>query len=259
MARDQPTVAQLDEVKAAVSTLLCHPNYDDGSADSCSSTKTGGSNGAGMRYDREGGGPANAGLHHARAFLEPIKAKYTWITYADLWTLAAVVALNEIGEPKIAWVGGRTGYTDDRKVPRRGRLPNGALGSNDQDIGAAPSGFDGKWVNNLTRFSNQCFKLLLANEWRKKVRRNGVEQFVYVEESLEVGYGEQLEELMTPPPDYAVDKDLFFDHFAKVFAKLLEPGIQRDAKGKIINKQNIEDGYRSALKTTPPPRSEIRI
>jgi len=36
----------------------------------------------GMRYEKEGGDPANAGLQHARVFLEPIKAKYPWITYA---------------------------------------------------------------------------------------------------------------------------------------------------------------------------------
>lgn len=36
-----------------------------------------------MRYEQEGGDPANAGLQHARVFLEPIKEKYSWITYSD--------------------------------------------------------------------------------------------------------------------------------------------------------------------------------
>ena len=49
----------------------------------CAETKTGGSNGAGMRYEKEGGDPANAGLQHARVFLEPIKEKHSWISYAD--------------------------------------------------------------------------------------------------------------------------------------------------------------------------------
>jgi len=39
-------------------------------------TDTGGSNGAGMRYEAEGGDPANAGLQHARVFLEPVSAPY---------------------------------------------------------------------------------------------------------------------------------------------------------------------------------------
>lgn len=49
----------------------------------CKDTDTGGSNGAGMRYEQEGGDPANAGLQHARVFLEPIKEKHSWITYSD--------------------------------------------------------------------------------------------------------------------------------------------------------------------------------
>lgn len=43
---------------------------------------TGGSDGAGMRYENEGGDPANAGLQHARVFLEPVKEEHPWITYA---------------------------------------------------------------------------------------------------------------------------------------------------------------------------------
>jgi hypothetical protein len=37
-----------------------------------------------FQYACEGGDPANAGLEHARAFLEPIKIKHPWITYSDL-------------------------------------------------------------------------------------------------------------------------------------------------------------------------------
>lgn len=48
--------------------------------------KNGGSDGATMRYKAEAEDPANAGLEHARTFLEPIKAKHSWISYADLWT-----------------------------------------------------------------------------------------------------------------------------------------------------------------------------
>lgn len=106
--QQQPSAAQLDEVRAAVRGLLRQPGYDDGSAGPvlvrlawhsagtyCRATGTGGSNGAGMRYEREGGDPANAGLQHARAFLEPLKRRFPWVTYADLWTLAAVVAIRE--------------------------------------------------------------------------------------------------------------------------------------------------------------------
>ena len=44
---------------------------------------------------------------HGRAFLEPIKAKHSWISYADLWTLAGVTAIEAMNGPKIPWRGGR--------------------------------------------------------------------------------------------------------------------------------------------------------
>lgn len=93
-----------------------------------------------MRYEAEGGDPAkcvlvllplslrpaheltcaplprSAGLEHARRFLEPIKEKHPWITYADLWTLAGVVAVKEMGGPDCKWKPGRTDFVDESKV-----------------------------------------------------------------------------------------------------------------------------------------------
>jgi hypothetical protein len=60
-------------------------------------SNTGGSNGATMRFPTEANDGANAGLDLARKILEPIKAKYPWITYADLWTLAGAVAIESMG------------------------------------------------------------------------------------------------------------------------------------------------------------------
>jgi cytochrome c peroxidase len=236
-----------------------------------------------MRYEAEGGDPANAGLQHGRAFLEPIKEKHPWITYSDLWTLAGVVAIKELGGPDIPWQGGRTDLVDDSKVPPRGRLPNGALGAdhlrfifnrmgfNDQEIVALTgghnlgrchgdrSGFEGPWVTNPTRFSNSFFKLLLQLDWKPRKLATGMTQFVYEDPDAE----DEEEPLMMLPTDmalktdpaflpwvqrYAEDKELFFDHFAKVFAKLLELGIKRDAKGNVINTDNLLGGYVSAPK-----------
>ncbi|RMD43185.1 hypothetical protein DV735_g1943, partial [Chaetothyriales sp. CBS 134920] len=309
MAQPQPQGDQLEAVAQAVRDLLNQPDYDDGSAGPVlvrlawhssgtydTATKTGGSNGAGMRYEKEGGDPANAGLQHARAFLEPIKKKFPWITYADLWTLAGAVAIKEMGGPDIKWRGGRTDFTDDSKVVPRGRLPDGSkgadhlrhifyrMGFNDQEIVALSgahnlgrchadrSGFDGKWVNNPTRFSNTYFKLLLVNDWRKKKLDNGVEQYVWTDEDLaadeEDEDAEEPEELMMLPTDialiqdpsfrpwvelYAEHKDIFFDHFAKVFAKLLELGITRDVNGNVVNDDNLEGGYKSAPKKSDVP------
>lgn len=253
-------------------------------------TDTGGSNGAGMRYEAEGGDPANAGLQHARVFLEPVKEKHPWITYADLWTLAGVVAIKEMGGPDIPWEGGRTDYVDDSKLPPRGRLPDGTqgadhvrfifyrMGFNDQEIVALSgahnlgkchsdrSGFEGAWVNNPTRFSNQYFKLLSTMEWKKKKLDNGTEQYVYYDEDMEI-------ELMMLPTDmsliqdpefkkwvdiYAKDKDRFFDDFKKAFAKLVELGITRDEGGRITNLDNEKGGYHSAPKKKSTPGSPAK-
>lgn len=304
-----------EAVRKDIAALLHQPEYDDGSAGPVlvrlawyvdpyppihgdidglfrhsagtydAETDTGGSNGAGMRYEAEGGDPANAGLQHARVFLEPIKAKHKWITYADLWTLAGVVAVKEMDGPTIEWLPGRTDYVDDSKLPPRGRLPDGAQGADhlrwifyrmgftDQEIVALSgahnlgrchsdrSGFEGAWVNNPTRFSNTYFRLMQSLSWKEKILDNGIRQFVNYDEDTE-------EELMMLPTDlallsdasfkpwvelYAKDKDRFFADFAKVFAKLIELGIQRDAQGKVTNGDNVKGGYHSAPKKSADP------
>ncbi|PWY80989.1 cytochrome c peroxidase mitochondrial precursor [Aspergillus eucalypticola CBS 122712] len=288
-------------VRKDIVAQLKKPDYDDGSAGPVfvrlawhsagtydAETDTGGSNGAGMRYEAEGGDPSNAGLQYGRAFLEPVKEKHPWITYSDLWTLAGVVAIKEMGGPEVEWKPGRTDLVDDSKVPPRGRLPDGAqgadhlrfifnrMGFNDQEIVALAgghnlgrchtdrSGFEGPWVNNPTRFSNQFFKLLLKLEWTPRKLANGMSQFVYEDPDAEEGD----ELLMMLPTDialktdpsfrqwvekYAEDKDLFFDHFAKVFAKLVELGIRRDEKGVVLNTDNVKGGYISAPKKSNTP------
>ncbi|KAF5690912.1 heme-binding peroxidase [Fusarium circinatum] len=283
-----------EAVRKSIIDLLRQPGYDDGSAGPVLvrlawhssgtydvATDTGGSNGAGMRYEAEGGDPANAGLQNARLFLEPLKRLHPWITYSDLWTLAGVTAIRAMGGPEIDWLPGRTDFTDDSKLPPRGRLPDAAqgadhirdifyrMGFNDREIVALSgahslgrchtenSGFEGKWVNNPTRFSNQYFRLLLSEKWTEKtVPESGVTQFSSVDPDTE-------EELMMLPTDmalttdpefskyvrlYAEDKELFFNDFKAAFAKLLELGIARDAEGNITNSDNEKEGYRSAPK-----------
>jgi cytochrome c peroxidase len=43
----------------------------------------------------------------SRAFLEPIKGKHPWMSYADLWTFAGCVAIEAMGGPVIPWKPGR--------------------------------------------------------------------------------------------------------------------------------------------------------
>jgi len=47
---------------------------------------------------------ANAGLDKAVAKLEPLKANYPGASYADLYTLAGVAAIQALGGPVIKWL-----------------------------------------------------------------------------------------------------------------------------------------------------------
>ena len=51
----------------------------------------------GCRFPAEKGIDANKGLNIAQDLLEPIKKDFPWISYADLWTLAGAVAIEEMG------------------------------------------------------------------------------------------------------------------------------------------------------------------
>ncbi|KAJ9127843.1 hypothetical protein QFC24_000127 [Naganishia onofrii] len=225
----------------------------------------GGSNGAGLRHGKEAADPANAGLYHAIEFLMPIQQANPWITHADLWTLAGVEAIKAMGGPDVPWQPGRMDYNDESHAEEhRGnisdRLPDGALGAShlrdvfgrmgysDQEIVALSgahtlgrchadrSGFDGPWVVNPTRFSNQYFKLLSTRKWVPR-KWDGPLQF----ENIMAG-----ERLMMLPTDmalmedpvfkewvlkYAKDQNLFFKDFANAFGKLIELGVDRDDSG----------------------------
>merc|ERR1719229_202658 len=117
------------------------------------------------------------GLHTARAALEVIKKKYPGISYSDLWTLAGVVAIEEMGGPKIGWRSGRTDAPDGKDTVPDGRLPDGdkgaahlrtifyKMGFNDQEIVALSgahalgrchpqsSGWELPWTRAPTTFS----------------------------------------------------------------------------------------------------------
>ena len=224
-----------------------------------------------MRFAPEANHGANAGLKTARDFLEPVKgmstnrlfsflfsyadstaAKFPWITYADLWTLAGVCGVQELGGPSVPWRPGREDLDVSACTPD-GRLPDGdkgkehvhqifgRLGFNDQEtvalIGAHSlgrchpdrSGFDGPWDFSPTVFTNEFFRLLLSEKWTPK-KWDG--PFQWTDNSTK--------SLMMLPTDmalkkdggfekyvelYAKDQDLFFKDFAKVFSKLLELGV----------------------------------
>jgi cytochrome c peroxidase len=127
-------------VRQELKLLMDNPSWDDGSlapifirlAWHSSGTydlasNTGGSNGAGMRYETEAADPENAGLMTARAFLEPVKRQFPGISYSDLWILAAYVGIEHTGGPVIPLGAGRTDHPDESYWSDRqmtyGRLP----------------------------------------------------------------------------------------------------------------------------------------
>jgi len=220
----------------------------------CAADKTGGSNGATMRFKPESADDANAGLSLARARLEAIKEKHPNLSYADLWVLASYVAIEEMGGPEIEFKGGRSDAKDgsDAKV-RCGRLPDAAqgadhvrdvfyrMGFSDQEIvvlvggGHAigrchtdRSGFDGPWTRAPTTISNEYFNRLFEEEWVEK-KWKGPRQF----EDKATG------KLMMLPTDmvnltdpefrkysqmYQKDEGKFIEDFAAAFKKLTELG-----------------------------------
>jgi cytochrome c peroxidase len=87
-----------------------------------------------MRFNPEASYGNNAGLDKARAVLESVKAKFPDLTYADLYTYAGVVAVEESGGPKIAFKTGREDFTDGSTSDPNDRLPNADYGGRKKDV-----------------------------------------------------------------------------------------------------------------------------
>ncbi|KAJ2903150.1 Cytochrome c peroxidase mitochondrial [Zalerion maritima] len=260
------TEKDYQDVYNEISRLLEEKDeYDDGSyapvllrlAWHCSGTYdkesgTGGSNGATMRFDPEANHGANAGLTNARDFLEPVKAKFPWITYSDLWILAGVAAVQEAQGPVIPFRPGRADKDMAACTPD-GRLPDASqdqkhvrdvfyrMGFNDQEIVALigahalgrchsdRSGYEGPWTFSPTMLTNDFYNLLLNEKWQFK-KWDGPAQYE----------DKKTKSLMMLPTDmafimdkafkkhveqYAKDQDVFFKDFAAAVVKLFELGV----------------------------------
>lgn len=223
---------------------------------------SGGSNGARMRFKPEASYGNNAGLDMARSVLEPIKKEFPDISYADLYTFAGVVAVEEAGGPKIPFALGRVDEADGAKSDPNDRLPNAHMGSfknvtehiravfsrmgfTDQEMVALlgahamgrchtqRSGFWGPWTNAETTFSNEYFRLLLEERWSPKTTHKGKpwtgpDQFEDSTGNLMMLQSDMA--LIADPAlkkwveIYAKDEDRFFKDFAAAFSKLLHLG-----------------------------------
>lgn len=269
---------KVKDVKAAISDLIEDDaeKRDDGTSLTgtfvrlswhCSGTYSkddgsGGSDGARQRFNPEASMGANAGLNVARDALEPIKAKFPGISYADLYTLSGVVAIENAGGPDIPFNLGRTDKPDGSTSPPDGRLPDADKGSkkmtikhvrdifyrmgfNDREIVALlgahalgrchtfASGYDGPWTFAENTMSNEYFRLLVEERWSPKIMHEGL-----VWDGPDQ-YEDSTGKLMMLPADialiqdsefkkyvelYAKDENTFFADFAKAFSKLLHLG-----------------------------------
>lgn len=260
--------ADYAKIREEIKEILAQPGYDFGhigpvlirlgwhaSGTYNKADKTGGSNGATMRFPTEAKDGANAGLDKARAFLEAVKQKHPEISNADLWILASYAAIEEMGGPSIEFTPGRVDATDDKACPPNGRLPDASkdrkhirdvfyrMGFNDREIVALVggghaigkchkdrSGYDGPWTNAPISFTNLFFKEVLDNKWTEK-KWNGPKQ-----------YEDPKGRLMMLPTDleirddpefrkwaelYKKDEDTFFKDFAMAFKKLTELGFKQ--------------------------------
>jgi len=189
----------------------------------------------------------------ARDLLEKVKVKYPGLSYADLWTLSGVVAVEHMGGPKVPWRPGRSDKLDGSTTVPDGRLPDASkkadhvrdifyrMGFNDQEIVALVgahavgrchkdrSGFDGPWTNSPTTFSNDFYVQLLERKWTER-KWEGPRQFEDESKKLMMLPGDiairEDPEFRKHAEKYAKDETLFFKDFASAFGKLLELGVK---------------------------------
>jgi cytochrome c peroxidase len=99
-------------------------------------TKTGGSGAGTIRFKEELAHGGNAGLDMMVAKLEPIRAQFPDISYADLYVLAGATALKAAGVP-VPFKSGRVDAMSPDAVTPDGRLPDASKGNDPQKTASA--------------------------------------------------------------------------------------------------------------------------
>lgn len=152
----------------------------------------GGTQGATMRFEPEASYGENRGLTEARQALAPIVAAHAGASTADVWVLAAYVAVEHMGGPRIELAPGRSDATEGGAgvCPPEKRLPGfddaagalrskfGRLGLDDRGLVALAgahtvghtheeaSGFPHhKWDSTPLVFDNRYYDFLLNDWW----------------------------------------------------------------------------------------------
>lgn len=231
------------DLRSLISSRSCAPImlrlawHDAGTYDA--KTRTGGPDGS-IRHEQEYAHNANNGLKIAIDLCEGVKAKHQRITYADLYQLAGVVAVEVTGGPAIDFAPGRK---DSSESPEEGRLPDAAqgvshlrdifyrMGLSDKDIVALSgghtlgrahperSGYEGPWTKEPLKFDNSYFVELLKGE------SEGLLKLPTDKALLEDPMFRYYVEL------YAKDEDAFFTDYAASHKKLSELGFNPPSLG----------------------------
>ncbi|TMW56556.1 hypothetical protein Poli38472_006566 [Pythium oligandrum] len=219
---------------------------------------SGGSTGGTIRFDPEINHGGNAGLHLAVKALEKVKKNHPEISYADLYVLAGVAMIEEMGGPSVPFRLGRPDATSGKECTPDDRLPNADMGAKDKNsnhmrdvfhrmgfndreivalLGAHAigrcypdrSGYSGPWTNAEWTFSNEFFRLLLETKWTPK-KWNGPKQFEDPSGNLMML---PMDLVLVEDPIfrkyvelYAKDEELFFKDFSDAFLKLTENGVK---------------------------------
>ncbi|XP_042003422.1 L-ascorbate peroxidase 3 [Salvia splendens] len=239
------------ELRALISNKNCAPImlrlawHDAGTYDV--NTKTGGPNGS-IRNEEEYAHGANSGLKIALEFCEQVKSKCPKITYADLYQLAGVVAVEVTGGPTVSFVPGRK---DSKISPKEGRLPDAnkgvphlkevfyRMGLSDKDIVALSgghtlgrahperSGFEGAWTKEPLKFDNSYFQELFKGESEGLLKLST--DLALLDDPDFRRYVEL----------YAKDEDAFFRDYAESHKKLSELGFTSPGAKTIVKDGTI--------------------
>ncbi|PON73199.1 Ascorbate peroxidase [Parasponia andersonii] len=223
----------------------------------------GGANGS-LRFEVELKHGANAGLVNALKLLQPIKEKYSGLTYADLFQLASATAVEEAGGPKIPMKYGRIDVSGPEQCPEEGRLPAAGppspadhlrevfyrMGLNDKEIvalsGAHTLGRSrperSGWGKPETKYTKDGPGAPGGQSWTVKWLKFDNSYFKDIKERKD-------EDLLVLPTDailfddpsfrvyaekYAEDQEAFFKDYAEAHAKLSNLGAKFDPPEGIV-------------------------
>ncbi|KAI9072792.1 hypothetical protein K1719_045234 [Acacia pycnantha] len=256
-----------EDIRQLLKTKFCHPIlirlgwHDAGTYNKSIEEwpQRGGANGS-LRFEIELKHAANAGLVNALKLLQPIKDKYSGLTYADLFQLAAATAAEEAGGPKIPMKYGRLDVSGPDQCPEEGRLP-GRMGLNDKEIvalsGAHTLGRSrperSGWGKPETKYTKDGPGEPGGQSWTVQWLKFDNSYFKDIKERKD-------EELLVLPTDavlfedpsfkiyaekYAEDQEAFFKDYAEAHAKLSNLGAKFDPPEGIV----IDDG-------SPKPQPE---